>query len=98
VQGLLGVHDTVPFRTLAVTTALWQGACCVGLGFDTPLAVTFGLVLLLQAGQTVAGPTWQALVPSIADEEEIGRVVSTSQARRPWPVSQWRWSDTARHC
>jgi Major Facilitator Superfamily len=28
----------------------------------------------------VAGPTWQALVPSIADEDEIGRVVSTSQA------------------
>jgi MFS family permease len=72
--------DTVPFRTLAVTTALWQGACCVGLAFDTPLAVTFGLVLLLQAGQTVAGPTWLALVPSIADEDEIGRVVSTSQA------------------
>jgi Transmembrane secretion effector len=54
--------------------------CHVGLAFDTPLAVTFGLVLLLQAGQTVAGPTWQALVPSIADEDEIGRVVSTSQA------------------
>src|SRR5262245_31398221 len=53
--------DTVPFRALAVSTALWQAVCCVGLAFDTPLAVTFALVLLLQAGQAVANPTWQAL-------------------------------------
>jgi MFS family permease len=72
--------DTAPFRKLAVTAALWQAACCVGLAFDVPLAVTFALVLLLQAGQAVANPTWQALVPDIADQDEVGRVVSASQA------------------
>lgn len=72
--------DNVSFRTLAVATAVWQSACAVALALDTPLVVTFAFVLLLQAGQAVAGPTWQALVPDIAEEDEIGRVVSTAQA------------------
>jgi MFS family permease len=72
--------DTLPFRTLAVTSAVWQAACCVALAFEGPLWATFALVLLLQAGQVVAAPTWQALIPSIAETDEVGRVVGASQA------------------
>ena len=72
--------DTVPFRTLAATTALWQAACCAALAFAAPLWSTYLLVLLLQAGHVVASPTWQALVPRIAGRDELGRAVSASQA------------------
>jgi MFS family permease len=72
--------DTVPFRTLAATTALWQAACCVALALATPLWATFLLVLLLQSGHAIASPTWGALVPSIAPPDEVGRAVGASQA------------------
>jgi MFS family permease len=72
--------DAAPFRVLAVVTAVWQAGCCVGLAFATPLWSTYVLVLLLQAGQVVALPTWSALVPEIAGPDEVGRAVSASQA------------------
>jgi MFS family permease len=72
--------DAAPFRILAVITALWQAACCVGLALATPLWSTFALVFLLQVAQVVALPTWSALVPEIAGPREVGRAVSTSQA------------------
>jgi predicted MFS family arabinose efflux permease len=72
--------DSVPFGTLAVATAIWQASCCAALAFATPLWSTYLLLVALQAGHVVAGPTWQALVPSIARPDQVGRVVSTSQA------------------
>lgn len=72
--------DSVPFRRLAFLTAIWQAACCVALSFGGPVWTTFALVLLLQCGHVVAGPTWQALIPSIAGPDDVGRVVSASQA------------------
>jgi MFS family permease len=72
--------DSVPFRTLALGTAIWQAACCAALAFAAPLWSIYLLVVALQAGHVVAGPTWQALVPSIARPDQVGRVVSTSQA------------------
>jgi MFS family permease len=72
--------DAAPFRILAATTAGWQAACCVGLAFATPLWSTYLLVLTLQAGQVVAGPAWQALLPALVERDELGRVVSVSQA------------------
>jgi MFS family permease len=72
--------DSVPFRRLAVLTAIWQASCCVALSFGGPVWTTYALVLLLQAGHVVAGPTWQALIPTIARSDEVGRVVSASQA------------------
>jgi MFS family permease len=72
--------DSVPFRRLAFLTAIWQALCCIGLSFGGPIWTTYALVLLLQAGHVVAGPTWQALIPSIARPDEVGRVVSASQA------------------
>jgi MFS family permease len=72
--------DSMPFRRLAFMAALWQAACCIALSFGGPVWTTFALVLLLQAGHVVAGPTWQAMIPSIARSDEVGRVVSASQA------------------
>jgi MFS family permease len=72
--------DSVPFRRLAVLTAIWQASCCVALSFGGPVWTTLVLVLLLQAGHVVARPTWNALIPNIAGPEEVGRVVSASQA------------------
>ena len=72
--------DSVPFRTLAATTAAWQALCCVALALGGPLWTTYALVLLLQAGQVVAAPAWSALIPSIAKPDELGRVVGASQA------------------
>jgi MFS family permease len=72
--------DSSPFRTLAATTALWQAGCCVALAFETPLWSTYLLVLLLQAGHAVAGPTWQALIPEIAPREELARTIGAAQA------------------
>jgi MFS family permease len=72
--------DTLPFRTLAAATSLWQAACCVALAFATPLWATFLLVLLLQSGHAVASPTWGALVPRIAPPGQVSRAVGASQA------------------
>src|SRR5262245_28565160 len=72
--------DAVPFRALAVATGIWQAACCVGLAAAGSLWSIYVLVVVLQTGQVVAAPTWQALIPSIAEREEVGRAVGTSQA------------------
>ena len=72
--------DAVPFRTLALAAGVWQAACCVGLAGTGSLWSIYLLVVLLQAGQAVAAPTWQALIPSIAERKEVGRAVGTSQA------------------
>jgi MFS family permease len=72
--------DSLPFRRLAVASGLWQAACCVGLAFAAPLWSTYLLVLFLQAGHVVAGPTWQALLPCVVDRSDVGRAVGASQA------------------
>jgi MFS family permease len=72
--------DSLPFRLLATTTALWQAACCVGLFFAGPLWTVYALVVLLQIGQVVANPAWQAMVPAIAGPDEVGQAVGMSQA------------------
>jgi MFS family permease len=71
--------DALPFRRLAIAAAGWQAGCCVVLALATPLWSTYLLVLALQAGQVVAGPAWQALLPTVAGEE-TGRALGASQA------------------
>lgn len=72
--------DSFSFRRLAILAAVWQAACCVGLAVADPLWATYALVLVLQAGQAVASPTWQALLPALAAPDELGAAVSASQA------------------
>ncbi len=72
--------DAIPFRRLAVITAVWQAACCIGLALVDPLWALYALVLVLQVGQAVGSPAWQALLPALAEPEELGAAVSASQA------------------
>jgi len=72
--------DSVPFRTLATAAAAWQGACCVALAFADPLWLVYALVVALQLGQVVANPAWVALVPEIADPDEVGHAIGASQS------------------
>jgi MFS family permease len=72
--------DTVPFRTLAATTAVWQAACCLALAFADPLWLVYSLVVALQLGQVVANPAWVALVPEIAEPDEVGHAIGASQS------------------
>ncbi len=72
--------DTAPFRTLASVAAVWQAACCVALAFADPLWLVYGLVVVLQLGQVVANPAWVALVPEIAEPDEVGHAMGASQS------------------
>ena len=72
--------DTIPFRTLASVAAVWQAVCCVALAFADPLWLVFALVVVLQLGQVVANPAWVALVPEIAEPDEIGQAMGASQS------------------
>lgn len=72
--------DSMPFRTIAVTTAVWQAGCCAALAFATPLWSTYLLALALQTGQVLALPAWSALLPTIAGRDDVPRAVGASQA------------------
>lgn len=72
--------DTIPFRTLASAAAVWQAACCVALAFADPLWLVYALVVVLQLGQVVANPAWVALVPEIAEPDEVGHAIGASQS------------------
>jgi MFS family permease len=72
--------DTIPFRTLASVAAVWQAACCVALAFADPLWLVYALVVVLQLGQVVANPAWVALVPEIAEPDEVGQAMGASQS------------------
>jgi MFS family permease len=72
--------DALPFKPLAIAVGLWQAGCCLGVAAVDPLWAVYGLVVLLQAGQVVSDPVWRAMVPSIAEPDEIGGVMGAGQA------------------
>src|SRR4051794_18843375 len=72
--------DRVDSRTLLVGSAAAQAAVCTALAFAGPLWLVYLLVVALQAGQAVANPTWQALVPRIVGEPGVGRAIGATQA------------------
>jgi MFS family permease len=72
--------DAVPFKPLAITSGLWQAGCCLALAAVDPLWAVYALVVLLQCGQVVSNPVWQAMVPSIVGPDEVGRVMGAGQA------------------
>jgi MFS family permease len=72
--------DAVPFKPLAITAGLWQAGCCLALAAVDPLWTVYALVVLLQCGQVVSNPVWQAMVPSIVGPDEVGRVMGAGQA------------------
>src|SRR5262245_10019495 len=73
--------DSVPFRSLAAATAVWQALCCVALALGGPFWVAYGLLPLLPAGQVGVAPARQPVLPSRAKAGGVGGAVSASQAR-----------------
>ena len=80
VAGLL--VDRLPARRLIATVSLLQAVVCLGLvpaiGAGD-LGAVLVLVVLLNVGQTVAGPAWQALVPAIVGPDRLTRALSFVQ-------------------
>lgn len=76
------VADTRDSRHVLVAAGLAQVLACVGLVFSESLLTTYGLVIVLQAGQAFASPVWQALVPRIVGDEHVGRVIAWQQGLR----------------
>jgi len=74
--------DRLPARRLIATVSALQALVCLALvpaiAADS-LVATIVLVLLLNLGQTVASPAWQALVPSIVGPEQVTRALSVVQ-------------------
>jgi MFS family permease len=78
--GLLA--DRVPTRRLVAVVSLLQSVVVLGLiaavaSGSLPLVVLG--VLVLNLGQAVANPAWQALVPAIAPGDALPRALSTLQ-------------------
>jgi MFS family permease len=74
--------DRLPARRLIATVSALQSVVCLALvpaiAADS-LVAAIVLVLLLNLGQTVASPAWQALVPSIVAPEQVTRALSLVQ-------------------
>jgi MFS family permease len=72
--------DAVPFRLLAAVAAALQTVCCAALAFVGPAWALYALVVALQAGNTVTGPAWQALMPALVPAHDLGRLVAAAQS------------------
>ena len=57
-----------------------QVLACAGLALVAGAGPTYLLVVVLQCGQAVAGPTWGALTPRIVGDDEVGRVLALQQS------------------
>ena len=69
-------HDS---RTVLVLCGAAQ-VCAVGaLTLGGAPWVTYALVLVAQLAQTIAYPTWSALLPMVTGDDDYGRVVATQQ-------------------
>jgi MFS family permease len=73
------VADSVDSRRVLVTAALAQACCCVPLIFARGVAAMIVLVALLGTGAAFAQATWQALVPRVAGERNIGAATAAQQ-------------------
>jgi MFS family permease len=74
--------DRLPARPLIATVSALQAVVCLALVpaiVADSLVAAIALVLLLNLGQTVASPAWQALVPSIVGPEQVTRALSVVQ-------------------
>ncbi len=79
-MGVAGsVADRVDSRVVLLVSTAAQAAACACLALVSDGWATYLLVLVLQCGQAVANPTWGALVPRIAGNQDVGRVLALQQ-------------------
>lgn len=74
------VADSADSRRVLVCATVAQACCCIPLIFTQDAAVMIVLVALLGAGAAVAQATWQALIPRVVGEDNIGRATAAQQS------------------
>jgi MFS family permease len=74
------VADSADSRRVLVTATVAQACCCVPLIFTRQAAAMIVLVALLGTGAAFSQATWQALIPRVAGEENIGAATAVQQA------------------
>ena len=80
-MGVAGaVADRFDSRTVLLVSTAVQVLACAGLALVAGAGPTYLLVVVLQCGQAVAGPTWGALTPRIVGDDEVGRVLALQQS------------------
>jgi MFS family permease len=72
--------DEYDSRTVLVVAGSLQVVASLGLVVSDGFAGMIGFVLLLQAGQSVTGPSWTALVPRIVGDQLVGRAIGLQQS------------------
>src|SRR5579859_130317 len=74
------VADSADSRRVLVTATATQACCCVPLILTRQAAAMIVLVALLGTGAAFSQATWQALIPRVAGEENIGAATAAQQA------------------
>ncbi len=82
-MGVAGrIADRYDSRPVLLGSSAVQLLACAGLASVENRWSTYAFVLALQCGQAVSSPTWGALTPRIAGDEDMGRVISLQQSLR----------------
>src|SRR5665811_2077530 len=80
-MGVAGqIADRFDSRAALLISVALQMLACAGLASFENRWSTYALVVLLQFGQAVANPTWGALTPRIAGDDDMGRVMALQQS------------------
>ena len=80
-MGVAGqIADRFESRAVLLISVAVQMLACAGLASFENRWSTYALVVLLQCGQAVANPTWGALTPRIAGDDDMGRVMALQQS------------------
>ena len=77
VSGLMA--DRLSARRLVAVVSSLQAATCVALAMTSSSVAVVSLVLVLNAGQTVVSPAWQALLPNIVPRDRLAGALSVVQ-------------------
>jgi len=82
-MGVAGrIADRYDSRPVLLASSAVQLLACAGLASVENRWSTYAFVIALQCGQAVSSPTWGALTPRIAGDEDMGRVISLQQSLR----------------
>jgi MFS family permease len=74
------IADRFDSRPVLLISTVVQMLACAGLASFENRWSTYAFVVLLQCGQAVANPTWNALTPRIVGDEDMGRVLALQQS------------------
>lgn len=82
-MGVAGrIADAFDSRPVLLVSSAVQLLACAGLASVEDRWGTYAFVIVLQCGQAVSSPTWGALTPRIAGDEDMGRVIALQQSLR----------------